>query len=192
MSWHLCRWTGRQMDPQTALHLKNTHRKDLNLCHNSEVMNCFAVLTLSWLQLMLWLLQQKNVKFHYGKTIHSFRHCASWEMLRVCVNIGYTCSSKVKIPPYTWYSVSSSSVVVKDYATSRKVAGSRPDEGKIFINIPNPSGRTRPWCLLSLQEKWIQEAEKWYFCGVKRRPARKADKLTAISQHIGLHGLLRG
>jgi hypothetical protein len=34
-------------------------------------------------------------------------------------------------------------------ATNRKVAGSIPDE-VIFLNLPNPSGRTRPWGLLSL------------------------------------------
>jgi hypothetical protein len=28
------------------------------------------------------------------------------------------------------------------YATSRKVAGSRPDEMDFFSNLPNPSGRT--------------------------------------------------
>jgi hypothetical protein len=33
-------------------------------------------------------------------------------------------------------------------STNRKVAGSIPDEGK-FLNLPTPSGRTRPWCLLS-------------------------------------------
>jgi hypothetical protein len=30
------------------------------------------------------------------------------------------------------------------YATNRKVAGSIPDE-VIFLNLPNTSGRTRPW-----------------------------------------------
>jgi hypothetical protein len=40
------------------------------------------------------------------------------------------------------------SVVVS--ATSRKVAVLRPDEVNEFFNLPNPSGRTRPWGLLSL------------------------------------------
>jgi hypothetical protein len=35
------------------------------------------------------------------------------------------------------------------YATNRKVADSMPNE-VIFLNLPNPSGRTRPWGLLSL------------------------------------------
>jgi hypothetical protein len=35
------------------------------------------------------------------------------------------------------------------YATDRKVAGSISDE-VIFKNLPNPSGRNRPWGLLSL------------------------------------------
>jgi hypothetical protein len=35
--------------------------------------------------------------------------------------------------------------------TSQEVAGSRPDEGnEYFCNLPNPSGRTRPWGLLIL------------------------------------------
>jgi hypothetical protein len=34
-------------------------------------------------------------------------------------------------------------------ATSRKVAGSRPDEVIFFSNLPNPSSRTRPRGLLS-------------------------------------------
>jgi hypothetical protein len=35
-----------------------------------------------------------------------------------------------------------------EYATNRKVAGSIPDYVN-FLNLPNPSGRTRPWGLLS-------------------------------------------
>jgi hypothetical protein len=38
---------------------------------------------------------------------------------------------------------------LRHYATNRKVAGSIPDD-VIFLNLPNPSGRTRPWGLLSL------------------------------------------
>jgi hypothetical protein len=35
------------------------------------------------------------------------------------------------------------------YATSQKVEGSTLDEAN-FLNLPNPSGRTRHWDLLSL------------------------------------------
>jgi hypothetical protein len=35
---------------------------------------------------------------------------------------------------------------LRHYATNQKVAGSIPDE----VNLPNPSGRTTPWGLLSL------------------------------------------
>jgi hypothetical protein len=35
-----------------------------------------------------------------------------------------------------------------DYATNWKVAGLIPDE-VIFLNLPIPSGRTRPWGLLA-------------------------------------------
>jgi hypothetical protein len=33
---------------------------------------------------------------------------------------------------------------LRHYGTNRKVAGSIPDF-VIFFNLPNPSGRTRPW-----------------------------------------------
>jgi hypothetical protein len=33
---------------------------------------------------------------------------------------------------------------LRRYATNRKVAGSIPDK-VIFLNLPNPSGITRPW-----------------------------------------------
>jgi hypothetical protein len=26
-----------------------------------------------------------------------------------------------------------------------------------FLNLPNPSGHTRPWDLLNLQQKWVPE-----------------------------------
>jgi hypothetical protein len=42
-------------------------------------------------------------------------------------------------------------VVVNPYATSRKLAGSRPDEeNEFFFNLHNLSGRTRPWGLFNL------------------------------------------
>jgi hypothetical protein len=40
-------------------------------------------------------------------------------------------------------------IIQRYYATNRKVVGSIPDEA-IFLNLPNPSGRTTPWGLLSL------------------------------------------
>jgi hypothetical protein len=40
------------------------------------------------------------------------------------------------------------SIFIYHYATNRKVAGSIPDE--VILNLPKPSGRTRPWDLLSL------------------------------------------
>jgi hypothetical protein len=36
------------------------------------------------------------------------------------------------------------------YSRIPKVASSIPDEVIFFLNLPNPSGRTRPWGLLSL------------------------------------------
>jgi hypothetical protein len=62
------------------------------------------------------------------------------------------------------------------YATSRKVAGARPDEMNVF-NLPNPSGSTRPWGLLSLSTT----RGKIMFLGSRARPVSKADNFTAIS-----------
>jgi hypothetical protein len=42
-------------------------------------------------------------------------------------------------------------VVNEAHATSGKVADWRPDEvNEFFLNLPNPSGRTEPWGLLSV------------------------------------------
>jgi hypothetical protein len=38
-------------------------------------------------------------------------------------------------------------------ASSRKVAGSRPDDVNEFSNLPNLFSLTRPWSLLSLEQK---------------------------------------
>jgi hypothetical protein len=48
---------------------------------------------------------------------------------------------------------------LRHYATNRKVAGSIPDE-VIFLNLPNPSGRTRLWGLLSLKQKGVYQKHK--------------------------------
>jgi hypothetical protein len=63
-----------------------------------------------------------------------------------------------------------------DYATSRKVAGSNLDEIIGFFNLPNPSSRTM--ALGSTQP--LTEMSTTDLPGVKGRPARKADNLTAI------------
>jgi hypothetical protein len=42
-------------------------------------------------------------------------------------------------------------IVLRHYDTSRKGAGSRPDEvNYFFFNLPHPFGRTRPWGLRSI------------------------------------------
>jgi hypothetical protein len=46
------------------------------------------------------------------------------------------------------------------------------------------SARTRPSDILSLWQKWVPEREKYYFWAVKRRPARRAEILTAIYEPI--------
>jgi hypothetical protein len=67
---------------------------------------------------------------------------------------------------------------VRHYATSRKVAGSLPDEVD-FSDLPNPSGRTmalgstQPLTEISTRNL---KQETWG----KVRPARRADNLAAI------------
>jgi hypothetical protein len=61
------------------------------------------------------------------------------------------------------------SVVVKalcDKSECRRF-GTRWGEWILF-NLPNPSGRSRPWGLLSLWQKWVPETEKLCFWGVER------------------------
>jgi hypothetical protein len=69
---------------------------------------------------------------------------------------------------------------LRHYATSRKVAGSIPDEVVGFFNLPNPSshtmnlGSTQP--LTEMSTRNLPEGKGW--------PARKADNLTAIYEPI--------
>jgi hypothetical protein len=66
------------------------------------------------------------------------------------------------------------------YATSRKVAGSIPDEIIGFFNRPYPSSRTM--ALGSTQP--LTEMSTKNLLGGKRRPALGADNLTAICEPI--------
>jgi hypothetical protein len=66
---------------------------------------------------------------------------------------------------------------LRHYATSRKVAGSSPDEVD-FFNLPNPSSRTM--ALESTQR--LTEMSTRNVPGGKGRPARKADNLTAVCE----------
>jgi hypothetical protein len=83
------------------------------------------------------------------------------------------------------------------YATSRKVAGSIPDEVIVFLNLPNPSSRIVT--LSSIQP--LTEMSTRNLPAGKRWPGRKADNLTdclgnvgASTSHnpLGLHVLLQG
>jgi hypothetical protein len=65
------------------------------------------------------------------------------------------------------------------YATSRKVAGSSPDEVSGFISLPNPSARTMP-----LGSQPLTEISTRNILGGKGRPACRADNLTAICEPI--------
>jgi hypothetical protein len=65
---------------------------------------------------------------------------------------------------------------LRHYATSRKVAGSIPDELIGFFNWPNPSSSTM--ALGSTQP--LTEMSTRNLPGCKGRPARDADNLTAI------------
>jgi hypothetical protein len=85
-------------------------------------------------------------------------------------------------------------------ATSRKVAGSIPDEVIGFFSWPNPSSR-----IVALgSTQFLTELSTRNIRGVKELPAREADKLTAICDPIenvgastshnpvGLHRVLQG
>jgi hypothetical protein len=90
---------------------------------------------------------------------------------------------------------------LRNYATSRKVAGSIPDEDTWFFSWPNPSSRTM--ALRSTQP--LTEMSIRNLPGAKGRPVHKTDNLTAnlwadclenvaaSTSHIriGLHGLLQ-
>jgi hypothetical protein len=67
------------------------------------------------------------------------------------------------------------------YATSRKVAGSSPDE-VYFFNLPNPSSRTM--ALGSTHPLTEMSTRNLPGGGAKERPARKADNLTATCEPI--------
>jgi hypothetical protein len=69
---------------------------------------------------------------------------------------------------------------VRHYATSRKVAGSIPDEVIGFFNRPNPSSRTMA---LGLAQS-LTEMSTRNLPGSKGRPVRGDDNLTAICEPI--------
>jgi hypothetical protein len=60
-----------------------------------------------------------------------------------------------------------------------------------FFNLRNPSSRTRPWSLLSLWQKWVPEAEKIMFLGVKRdRRVRLTTLPPSVSRFSRQRGIL--
>jgi hypothetical protein len=56
---------------------------------------------------------------------------------------------------------------------------------EFFFNIPNPSGRTRPWGSLSEPlTEMSTRSRKIMFLGSRARPVRRADSLIAICEPI--------
>jgi hypothetical protein len=53
-----------------------------------------------------------------------------------------------------------------------------------FFNVPNPSGRTRPWGSLSSVTDMSNRSMQIIFLRSKARPVRRADKLAAICEPI--------
>jgi hypothetical protein len=64
--------------------------------------------------------------------------------------------------------------VVKALATSRKVAGSRPDEVNEIVNLPNPFGRTKALGFTHRRTKMSTRSRKIIFFESKLRPVRMA------------------
>jgi hypothetical protein len=72
------------------------------------------------------------------------------------------------------------SVVLRHYATNRKVVGSIPDE-MIFLNLPNPSGRTRALGFTQpITGMSTRNIKLLMFLGSKVLPVHRADNFTAI------------
>jgi hypothetical protein len=72
---------------------------------------------------------------------------------------------------------------LRHYATSRMVAGSRPDEViffSIYLILPAALG---PGVYSTLTEMSIR-SRKIILLGIRARPVRKADKLTAIYEPV--------
>jgi hypothetical protein len=75
------------------------------------------------------------------------------------------------------------SLVVKALDYKPEGRGFETRWGEI-VNLPNPSGRTRPWGLLSLTEMGTGNIKKIMFLGSKVRLVRGTDNLTAIYEPI--------
>jgi hypothetical protein len=69
---------------------------------------------------------------------------------------------------------------LRHYATSRKVAGSNPDDVIRFFNRPNPSSRT----MAPGSTQPLTEMSTRNLSGGEGRPARGADNLTAVCEPI--------
>jgi hypothetical protein len=75
----------------------------------------------------------------------------------------------------------SGSIVIKDYTTSRKIAGSRPDEVKKFFPIQLILSAALGPRFTQPLTKMSTRSRKIMFLGSKARPVRMADNLTTIS-----------
>jgi hypothetical protein len=76
------------------------------------------------------------------------------------------------------------SVVVKALSYKPEGRGFHSRWGE-FLNLPNPSGRTRPWGFTQpLTEMSIRGIKIIMFLGSKARLVRKADNLTALYEPI--------
>jgi hypothetical protein len=75
------------------------------------------------------------------------------------------------------------SLVVKALGYKPEDRGFETQWGDI-LHLPNPSGRTRPWGLLSLWQKRVLETLKEMFLGSKFLPVCGPHNLTAIYDPI--------
>jgi hypothetical protein len=60
-----------------------------------------------------------------------------------------------------------------------------------FFNLPNPSGRTRPWGILGLLTGLSTRNRGKIFLGSRALPALKANNLTVICESIAILSILQ-
>jgi hypothetical protein len=120
-----------------------------------------------------------NTRFFFCLTVAGLLMWGALSDERMCLSfIMYNVQNIYILHVVTWGGVVAG--WLSHYATSRKVAGSSPDEVHFFFNWPVPSSSTM--ALGSTQS--LTEMSTWNLPGGEGRPARKVDKFTVICEPI--------